>query len=32
MGFGGGGGNLEQLVESSQDATPLTFDNKDVMM
>ena len=32
MGFGGGGGNLEQLVESSHDATPLTFDNKDVMM
>ena len=28
----GGGGNLEQLVESSHDATPLTFDNKDVMM
>ena len=27
-----GGGGLEQLVESSQDATPLTFDNKDVMM
>ena len=31
MGFGEGG-DLEQLVESSQDATPLTFDNKDVMM
>ena len=30
MGFGGG--DLEQLMESSQDATPLTFDNKDVMM
>ena len=30
--WGGGGGNLEQLVESSQDATPLTFDNKEVMM
>ena len=27
-----GGENLEQLVESSQSATPLTFDNKDVMM
>ena len=31
-GIWGGRGNLEQLVESSQDATPLTFDNKDVMM
>ena len=31
-GIWGGGGNLEQLVESSHDATPLTFDNKDVMM
>ena len=31
-GIGGGGKNLEQLVESSQNATPLTFDNKDVMM
>ena len=31
-GIWGGGENLEQLVESSQSATPLTFDNKDVMM